>query len=169
MLKLFKSTTMRKIILLNRDNNQRIKGIIIKQYTDFLGVQVTNIKADTENTINKSINLYGTCEVGTYFSNLLVLSIEEEAKQPIIGKMYQVNDNSYGINITTATHYKPQDIEANLANCLVRPGPSAIGKIVSEPFLAKVWGYNQIIERTMIVIEFESKTYAVLYNEDWVI
>ena len=159
---------MRKIILLNRDNNQRIKGTIVKQYHDSLGVQVTNIKADTENIINKSINLYGTCEVGTYFSNLVVLSIEE-AKQLIIGKMYQVNDNSYGVNITTATHYKPQDIRANLANCAVRRAPSAIGKIVSEPFLAKVWGFNQIIERTMIVIEFESKTYAVLYNEDWVI
>lgn len=83
----------------------------------------------------------------------------------IIGKYYKPIDNSYSVNLTSASTFPYENKQQYLAGN--KYFPYQICKIVSEPFVCKIKGYvDLVIEVKMILVEFDNITSSVLYYED---
>jgi hypothetical protein len=83
-------------------------------------------------------------------------------KESLIGKYYLPCDNSYSVNLTSATNYPYKREEPLLAGSFNSEAKMCV--IVSEPFICKVdSNLSGIYE--MIMVEYENKTYSILYYE----
>lgn len=85
-------------------------------------------------------------------------------KESLIGKYYLPYDNSYSVNLTSASSYPYKNEQKQLAGDYKSDAKFCL--IVSEPFSCKVTtvlGDIRTVE--MILVEYDNKTSSVMYFE----
>lgn len=88
--------------------------------------------------------------------------------ESLIGKWYLPVDNSYSVNLTSAANHPYISEDTSLAGNYNSDAKMCV--IVSEPFICKVdSGLSGIRTYDMIMVEYENKTYSILYYERCVI
>jgi hypothetical protein len=88
--------------------------------------------------------------------------------ESLIGKWYLPVDNSYSVNLTSAALYPYKSEDTSLAGNYNSDAKMCI--IVSEPFICKVHSdISGLRTHEMIMVEYENKTYSILYYERCVI
>jgi hypothetical protein len=85
-------------------------------------------------------------------------------KESLIGRCYLPVDNSYSVNLTSATKYPYKSEDISLAGGFNSDAKMCV--IVSEPFICRVDSdLSGIRTYEMIMVEYENKTYSILYYE----
>ena len=84
--------------------------------------------------------------------------------ESLIGKWYLPVDNSYSVNLTSAALYPYKSEDTSLAGNYNSEAKMCV--IVSEPFICRVDSdLSGIRTYEMIMVEYENKTYSILYYE----
>jgi hypothetical protein len=84
--------------------------------------------------------------------------------ESLIGKCYLPVDNSYSVNLTSASRYPYKSEDTSLAGNFSSEAKMCV--IVSEPFICKVDSdLSGIRTYEMIMVEYDNKTYSILYYE----
>lgn len=84
-------------------------------------------------------------------------------KESIIGKKYIPIDNSWSVNVTTASDYPHKNEWRYLSGTPDNNFTPVECTIVSEPFFMKVSTYKQIREQLMVAVDYNDETHIVLF------
>lgn len=86
--------------------------------------------------------------------------------ESIVGKYYLPHDNSYSVNLTSASNYPYDNEQLYLAG--TNDTDAKLCKIVSEPFICnvRVGLDGDIKQYEMILVEYEGQTSSILYHKD---
>ena len=94
-----------------------------------------------------------------------------EHNQDILGLRYRPFDNSYCVNLTSATSF----LNGNKSDISEYPGGTfndlpKVCTIVSHPFIQSViTAANEVKRYEMILVEYCNSTYSVLFKQDRII
>ena len=89
--------------------------------------------------------------------------LQNNMKESIIGKKYIPTDNSWSVNVTTASECPWKNEQRYLSGTMDCNFIPVECTIVSEPFFAKVMSYKQIREQLMIAVDYNNETHIVLF------